>query len=415
MGLTHTPPPPRKPPSSPSPPGPSTSLPQAMGELDRTPPPIRKPAPAASPSSSRPSNLFTSLCRSPLPAASPPSPQPSTSNGQGPPPPRQSSRKRGPHPKYTQFDLSGDVIPSSRSRRTRASDLLSLPYTPARHSSPPPPSNPAVAQPSAPAAPIHAVPALLSSSSPPHPVAAQPQPPVLDPLHPPPLDPDAEEGFWGGEPAPNHPTQPIQALVEEAEGGSQPAPQVQPAPAPLPSFQESSQTYIPTLKWPPRSVRADFTRTLADLWQQVADKLADAQGWLLISIFPRSILPARMGPERAGEGESKAKLIRDRLRRWRQGEHAALWREALQITSAKPRAKKKHAGAAKEKSQQELNVERATKLCQEGQYTKALQALVSLGIADHNQASLREMQSWRSSHNPNHRHFPLGFLPLTSS
>ena len=152
----------------------------------------------------------------------------------------------------------------------------------------------------------------------------------------------------------------------------------------------ASKTYIPTLKWPPRAVRADFTRTLADVWQQVADDPATIQGWLLIYIFPRAILPARMGGSRE-DGESKAKLIKERLRRWRQGEFGALWHEAVQITSEKPKTKKKNQNATTKKSQQDLNVERATKLCQEGQYTKSLQALVSLGLAEPSAASLKEM------------------------
>ena len=257
------------------------------------------------------------------------------------------------------------------------------------------------------------------TSSPPPAVTlspAAPSPPIatlqinnsLHPLgQPPVLDPDEEELFWGAGPVPV----PHQAaLAEEAEDNSQQAPQRPLDPplhqAPLPSFQEASQTYIPTLKWPPRSVRADFTRTAADLWQQVADRPDDLQGWLLILIFPRAILPARMELDRGGEGESKAKMIKERLRRWRQGEYSALWKEAVQLISSRGKRKKKVQPL--EKSQQELNVERATKLCQEGQYTKALQSLVSLGLADHTAESLREMKA-------KHPASPPPIIPTTDS
>ena len=382
-----------------------------MGGLSRTPPPPRKPPAAASPSSPQPSTSFTSLSRSPLPAVTSSSPLPSTSTGLPLPPLRQSSRQRGPNPRYAEFDLSGDSTPSSR-RRNRASDFFSQPSAPV---SPPPPCRPAVPRPSAtlqhyqqpplihphplvPDAEEDSRRAGPGSGNPARLVAPleQDQPNIFNvPLSPPPpLNPDIEEDFWG-QPAQraavqHSPIPPV--LAEEVQVGSQPAgaPLLQ---APLPSFQDSSQTYIPTLKWPPRSVRADFTRTLADLWQQVADKPIESKGWLLISIFPRAILPAKLGLDH-GEGESKAKMIKERLRRWRQGEHGQLWKEAVQLSSQKPKAKKKRAAAAaSEKSQQELNVERATKLCQEGQYTKALQALVSLGLADHNQASITEMKA----------------------
>ena len=65
----------------------------------------------------------------------------------------------------------------------------------------------------------------------------------------------------------------------------------------------------------------------------------------------------------------------------------------MQLSSQRSKPRKKKAAAAQEKSQRDLNIERATKLCQEGQYTKSLQALVSLGLAENNPATLREMKA----------------------
>ena len=275
------------------------------------------------------------------------------------------------------YECTSDPVeppPSASNHRGR----LARSNTRARASeffSPPPPPHPVVQQPQTSA----------QHHPSPHPQGhLSPQPPD----RPQDLDPDAEETFWGGAPA-----QPPQILAEDVAVNSQPPlqqaalrPQV-----PLPSFEEASQVYIPTLKWPPRPVRADFTRTLADLWQQVADKPAEVQGWLLIFIFTRAVLPAGIAGNQ-DQAESKSKLIRERLRRWRQGEFSALWSEAVQLSSKRPKAKKKKASVP-EKSQQDLNVERATKLCQEGQYTKSLQALVSLGLAEHSPAVLKEMQA----------------------
>ena len=392
-----------------------------MGGLDRTPPLVRKPAAAASPRSPRPPNLFTSLPTSPLPAAPSPSPRPSTSNAQVPPPLRQSSRKRGPHPKYTQFDLSGDVIPSSR-RRNRAFDFFSQPSTPVRHTSPPPPSTPAVAQPSAPAAPTPAAPVALFFPPPP-PVpnvcqadAAQPTPntnlpvvlqsrapaqghaaPPLQPFAPPlDLDPEEEENFWGGAP----PIQPDQVHIPVPpprqapqspqganDGASQQATQPDtqasaplPQPAFLPTLEEAHSTYIPSHKWPPKAVRPEFTRNLTSIWHHLSEHPQDESAWVLLSIFHRCVLPALKGPD-LGDPSSHTQLIRERLRRWKAGECGELWREAVEVVNNRPKKKKK-AQTQAAKTQEEWNAERAIILAQDGQYARALAALTSLGMAD---------------------------------
>ena len=144
-------------------------------------------------------------------------------------------------------------------------------------------------------------------------------------------------------------------------------------------------------------MRPEFTRTLSDVWQQMADSPDTDRPWLLSYIFTRAILPAGGHLER--DKGSKVQLIRDRLRRWRMGECGALWKEAVEIAQnhskgAKGRKKRRRPPAQEEKSQQEKNVERATKLGQEGQYTRSLQALVSHGLADSSSAAvLAEMKA----------------------
>ena len=39
----------------------------------------------------------------------------------------------------------------------------------------------------------------------------------------------------------------------------------------LPTLEEAHNTYIPTHKWPPKSVRPELSRMLTSMWQRIAD------------------------------------------------------------------------------------------------------------------------------------------------
>ena len=113
-------------------------------------------------------------------------------------------------------------------------------------------------------------------------------------------------------------------------------------------------------------------------------------------MFARVILPAGGGP-RLGDAFSQGKRVKERLRRWRQGEYRQLWDEAVQLTKppaqAKRRQRRTGESEVKEKTQEEKNAVRAGKLAQDGQYTKSLQSLTSAGMADHSRATKEEMKA----------------------
>ena len=111
---------------------------------------------------------------------------------------------------------------------------------------------------------------------------------------------------------------------------------------------------------------------------------------MLEAMFARCILPAGRGP-RAADAYSQARLVRERLRRWRAGEYSQLWQEAVDLTKVQPKKKKKKQGD-QEKSQEKQNAERAATLAQDGQFTKALQALTSAGMAPPTRANLKFMK-----------------------
>ena len=93
------------------------------------------------------------------------------------------------------------------------------------------------------------------------------------------------------------------------------------------------------------------------------------------------------------------------MRRWKAGECGELWREAVEWQRArksrqpKKRRRKRAAAAAavgeiddEEDSLEVQNAKRCKTLVKDGQYSKAIQALVSHGMAEHTEATLKEMQ-----------------------
>ena len=162
----------------------------------------------------------------------------------------------------------------------------------------------------------------------------------------------------------------------------------------LPGMEELYSTLIPTVKHCPKAAKGEFARELATLWQKLADDPDDVRLWALLSMFAKVILPAGKGP-RIGDAYSQARLVRERLRRWRGGEFLELWGEAIQLTREARKTKKgrKKKNAEEEQSQQEKNAERAATLAQDRQYTRALQALNSAGMAPDTAATRSKLQS----------------------
>ena len=157
----------------------------------------------------------------------------------------------------------------------------------------------------------------------------------------------------------------------------------------LPSLSEAHSTYIPTLKYVPKSARGEFARELARLWFDLAQEMSNERLWLLQFIMARCILPACRGP-RVADPCSQGRIVKERLRRWREGEYSDLWKEAVKLTKRQPKAKQ--GDREDEKTQEQKNAERAKMLTQEAEYSRALQALTSAGMAPQTAATVAEMR-----------------------
>ena len=157
----------------------------------------------------------------------------------------------------------------------------------------------------------------------------------------------------------------------------------------LPSMEILFSTFIPTLKWAPKATRGEIAREVSVVWGRAASHPEDLRNWKLLLMFWRTILPAGRGP-RISDAYSQTRLVRERLRRWRGGEYKHLWDEATTLTKQKKSSRKKTSQL--DKTQADINAERAAILASEGQYSKAIQALTSEGMAPVNRATEAQLR-----------------------
>ena len=94
---------------------------------------------------------------------------------------------------------------------------------------------------------------------------------------------------------------------------------------------------MPTVTWVPKPARADFARVFASQCDRVVYNSDNISAWILQLMFAKCILPA----VKSRPDIPQARAVRDRLARWRAGEYAALWREAVDMTRKNQRQEQK--------------------------------------------------------------------------
>ena len=106
------------------------------------------------------------------------------------------------------------------------------------------------------------------------------------------------------------------------------------------------------------------------------------------------MLPAGKGP-RLGDPTSLVKSVRRRLQKWRAGEFMDLWEEAVattQVPGPRRGRPRQEVEVDEEVRLRERNARKARTLAQEGQFSRATQALLSGGMADQSHANVQEMR-----------------------
>ena len=130
----------------------------------------------------------------------------------------------------------------------------------------------------------------------------------------------------------------------------------------LPSILEIVQVTLPTLQHVPKGVRSEWAGLLADLSSDIVRNPLCLEKWRRLFMLPRCILAS---PVRGGRSH---------------------WRQTLETVRRRIRPK-----APSPNSLRLANARRAKRLTEEGQYKKALQALLSEGVARASPEVLNEM------------------------
>ena len=75
----------------------------------------------------------------------------------------------------------------------------------------------------------------------------------------------------------------------------------------------------------------------ADLHNRVARTPLSSTLWVLLFMFPRVIFTNTWNRSQS-DGYSQARLVKERLQRWKRGEFRHLWDEAVKVTRSEKRA-----------------------------------------------------------------------------
>jgi hypothetical protein len=143
----------------------------------------------------------------------------------------------------------------------------------------------------------------------------------------------------------------------------------------LPDLSSIMQAYVPTLQHVPKGARDGWARVLSSCLRSVVFSPEDLSQWSRLFMLAKCVLVSPAAGHRLRWREI-LKRVKSRLRRWEDGDVISLWLEALDDGHSLAKRRDKSSSASSSN-----NFRRAKLAVQEGQYTKAIRALTSDGLA----------------------------------
>ena len=168
---------------------------------------------------------------------------------------------------------------------------------------------------------------------------------------------------------------------------SSPIPAI-PAATPTPSLPPLStiiQSHIPTLQHVPKGARDLWPLILGNCLSSVVSSPDDVNQWSRLFMLAKCVLASPAAGHKLRWREI-LRRVKSRLQRWSDGDLAGLWSEALEDG----RSLARRSGKATSSSTPH-NIRSARLAVQEGQYSKAIKALTSNGLALPSPEILQEM------------------------
>ena len=167
---------------------------------------------------------------------------------------------------------------------------------------------------------------------------------------------------------------------------SSPPPVASPAPV-TPALSTILQANVPTLHHVPKGARDCWAHALCSCLRAVVCSPDDLSQWSRLFMLAKCVLASPTTGHRLRWREI-LKRVKSRLQRWADGDLMSLWSEAL--VDGRSLAKRRDQSASASSSG---NFWRAKLAVQDGQYTKAIRALTSEGLASPSPEVLQEMQN----------------------
>ena len=156
-----------------------------------------------------------------------------------------------------------------------------------------------------------------------------------------------------------------------------------PPEAGLPSLSTILQSSIPTLQHVPKGARDRWVRVLAERLSSVTEDPGGGSRWSRLFMLTKCVLASPPAGHRLRWREILG-LVKSRIQRWVGGDLVTLWSEAVE--GAQSLSKRSRSAP-----QRSINIRRAKMATQEGQYSKAIRALTSDGLATPSATVLQEM------------------------
>ena len=154
----------------------------------------------------------------------------------------------------------------------------------------------------------------------------------------------------------------------------------------LPSFTTNLQASFPTLQHVPKGARDRWARALSECLSAVCVAPADLSCWSKVFMLAKCVLASSATGHRSRWREI-LKLVRSRIDRWLAGNLVALWSEAV----SGGQSLSKRMQSSSRSSNPSHHIRRAKQAVQDGQYSKAIKALSSSGLATPSAEVLQEM------------------------
>ena len=169
----------------------------------------------------------------------------------------------------------------------------------------------------------------------------------------------------------------------------------------LPSLSTALQSSIPTLQHVPKGARDRWAGVLSDCLSSVVEDPADVSCWSTVFMLAKCVLTSPSAGHRLRWREV-LRLVMTRIQRWINGNLAALWSEAVAGTQSLCKL-------SLSTSQHSSNIRRAKLAVQDGQFSKAIKALSSDGLAIPSAAVLQDMLAKHPKSTP--PSLPPGLVP----